>query len=105
MTFWNVDTLRLQEFRPGIISQAEIGSDLIMVCMEIAAGKEDTGHEHPFDQCGLVIAGAIEMFVGEERKTLAIHESYFIPAGLRHGWKTFDCPAKLLDISLVRAAK
>jgi quercetin dioxygenase-like cupin family protein len=99
MAFANVDTLRLQEFRPGIMSHAGIGNNLIMACMEIAAGKEDTGHEHAFDQCGLVIAGAIEMFVGEERKTLAIHDSYFIPAGQRHGWKTFDSPAKLLDIS------
>ena len=48
----------------------------------------------------MVIAGTIEMFVGEERKTLTVHESYFIPAGLRHGWKTFDSPVKLLDISL-----
>jgi quercetin dioxygenase-like cupin family protein len=99
MPFWNVNTLQLQAFRPGIMSQAEIGNDLIMVCMEIAEGKEDTGHEHTFDQCGLVIAGAIEMFVGEERKTLAAHDSYFIPAGLRHGWKTFDGPVKLLDVS------
>ena len=98
MAFWNVNTLQLQEFRPGITSKAEIGNNLIMVCMEIAAGKEDTGHEHTFDQCGLVIEGVIEMFVGEERKTLAAHESYFIPAGLRHGWKTLDFPAKLLDI-------
>ena len=99
MPFWNVNTLQLQAFRPGIMSQAEIGNDLMMVCMEIAAGKEDTGHEHTFDQCGLVIAGAIEMFVGEERKTLAANDSYFIPAGQRHGWKTLDVPVKLLDVS------
>lgn len=104
MPFCNVNTQPLQEFRPGIMSHAEIGNDLIMVCMEIAAGKEDPGHEHTFDQCGLVIAGTIEMFIGEERKTLAANEGYFIPAGKRHGWKTFDCPAKLLDISLSKPA-
>ncbi|MBU1567346.1 MAG: cupin domain-containing protein [Proteobacteria bacterium] len=98
MTFWNVDNLQLQEFRPGVNSKAAIGKSLIMVCMEIAAGKEDTGHDHVFDQCGMVIAGKIEMFVGDERKILAAHESYFIPAGIRHGWKTFDKAVKLLDI-------
>jgi len=98
MTFWNVDTLQLQPFRPGLMSKAEIGNSLIMVCMEIAPGKEDTGHEHTFDQCGLVITGEIEMFVGKERKTLTAHESYFIPAGMRHGWKTLHSPVKLLDI-------
>jgi len=98
MAFWNVDTLQLQQFRPGIMSKAERGNSLLMVCMEIAANKEDTGHEHTFDQCGLVITGKIEMFVGEERRTLTDHESYFIPAGVRHGWKTFGNPVKLLDI-------
>jgi quercetin dioxygenase-like cupin family protein len=98
MAFWHIDTLQLQEFRPGIMSRAEIGNNLIMVCMEIGGGQEDLGHEHAFDQCGLVLAGEIEMFVGEERKTLGQGESYFIPAGTRHGWKTFNDPAKLLDI-------
>ncbi|MFH0782149.1 MAG: cupin domain-containing protein [Pseudomonadota bacterium] len=99
MAFWNLPALQLQQFRPGIMSKAEHGADLTMVCMEIAAGKEDTGHEHPFDQCGVILSGEIEMFVGKERKMLSTHESYFIPAGLLHGWKTFDSSVKLLDIS------
>jgi quercetin dioxygenase-like cupin family protein len=100
MTFWNLNTLRLAEFRPGIKSTAEIGSNLIMVCMEIAPGREDAGHKHSFDQCGLVLEGRIEMFIGEERRLLAPQECYFIPSGEVHGWKTFDEPARILDITL-----
>ena len=100
MTFWNLGTLRLEEFRPGIMSKAEIGSDLVMVCMKIDAGKEDAGHQHAFDQCGVVLEGEIEMFVGEERQLLHANESYFIPSGKRHGWKTSDNPVRILDISL-----
>jgi quercetin dioxygenase-like cupin family protein len=104
VTFWNLGTLELEEFRPGIKSKAEIGDNLIMVCMEIAAGKEDTGHKHTFDQCGIVLEGKIEMFIGEERKLLNPHESYFIPSGAQHGWKTLDKPVKVLDISLKQKA-
>jgi mannose-6-phosphate isomerase-like protein (cupin superfamily) len=100
MSFWNLDTLELEEFRPGIMSKAEIGDNLIMVCMEIGPGKEDTGHKHTFDQCGIVLDGEIEMFIGKERKLLNSNNSYFIPSGERHGWKTFNKPVKLLDISL-----
>ena len=46
MAFWNLDTIKLEEFRPGILSKAEIGDNLIMVCMEIDPDKEDTGHVH-----------------------------------------------------------
>ena len=98
MAFWNVGALELEEFRPGIWSRAEIGDTLIMVCMEIGAGKEDSGHTHPFDQCGMVLEGKIEMFVGQERRLLGSHETYFIPSGEQHGWKTFDQPVKILDV-------
>ncbi len=100
MAFWDINTLQLGVFRPGIQSKAEIGDNLIMVCMQIDQGMEDSGHEHPFDQCGIVLAGSIEMFIGQERRMLNANESYFIPAGKRHGWKTFDNPVTLMDISL-----
>jgi len=99
MAFWNLEKAELAEFRPGIMSKAEIGATLIMVCMEIGAGKEDLGHEHPFDQCGVVLEGRIEMFAGDERKTLSAGEAYFLPANVRHGWKTFEAPVKVLDVS------
>ena len=100
MAFWNLNTLQLEEFRPGILSKAEIGDNLIMVVMEIEAEKEDTGHSHKYDQCGIVLNGKIEMYIGDERKLLTSNESYFIPSGMQHGWKTFEKTVKLLDVSV-----
>lgn len=99
MTFWNLPSLALKLFRPGVMSQAAMGEQLIMVCMEIAPGQTDPGHRHPFDQCGVVLEGCIEMFIDQERRVLGPRESYFIPAGVRHGWKTADKPVRLLDVS------
>jgi len=100
MGFWQyVNELDLEDFRPGIRSRAEIGNDLVMACMEIGPGNADTGHQHPFDQCGLVTDGKIEMFIEDERRVLNAMDTYFIPAGAFHGWKTFDTPVKILDIS------
>jgi quercetin dioxygenase-like cupin family protein len=99
MVFWNLGALQLEKFRPGILSKAEIGNNLTMVCMEIEAEKEDAGHRHTFDQCGIILDGKIEMYIGEERKILTSDEAYFIPSGVKHGWKTFDIPVKILDIS------
>ena len=66
MGFWNnVSRLNLQDFRPGIRSVAEFGDRLVMACMEIGPGKEDAGHQHPFEQCGVVVAGRVEMFIGD----------------------------------------
>ena len=100
MAFWNVNTLQLDDFRPGILSKAQMGDNLIMVVMEIEAEKEDTGHSHKYDQCGIVVDGKIEMYIGDQRKILSTNESYFIPSGMQHGWKTFKESVKLLDVSI-----
>jgi len=98
MSFWDLKTLKLDEFRPGIWSKLESGSNLTMAFMEIAPNKEGTIHDHPFDQCGIVIEGEIEMSMGEEERLLRPMETYFIPAGVKHNWKTTGLPAKILDI-------
>ena len=95
----NAKNAALADFRPGIKSKVELGSRLIMAIMEIGAGKEDRGHEHPFEQCGIVIEGEIEMFLGDERLLLGPMDTYFIPAGLFHGWKTTASRVRLLDVS------
>ncbi|PKN65999.1 MAG: hypothetical protein CVU57_07375 [Deltaproteobacteria bacterium HGW-Deltaproteobacteria-15] len=100
MAFWNLGTLDLDEFRPGIMSKAEIGDNLIMAYMQIGPWKEDTGHEHSFDQCGIVLEGRMEMFIGQERQVLSTNECYFIPSGERHGWKTFGSQVRILDVSM-----
>lgn len=50
MDFWNLSTLQLEAFRPGIMSKAELGNDLIIVCMEIDPEKEDSGHKRDLSQ-------------------------------------------------------
>ena len=100
MSFWGrVDKLELQDFRPGIKSKAEFGTGLVMACMEIGPGMEDSGHEHEFAQCGIVTQGRIEMSIEDERRVLGPMETYFIPSGTFHGWKTFNEPVRILDVS------
>lgn len=98
MSFWNLKTLKLDEFRPGIFSKIESGKSLTMALMEIAPHQEGTAHDHPFDQCGIVVEGEIEIFIGEEKKLLKSADAYFIPAGVTHHWKTHTTLAKILDI-------
>jgi quercetin dioxygenase-like cupin family protein len=98
MSFWDIKTFKLDEFRPGIWSKIESGKSLTMAVMEIAPGKEGMAHEHPFDQCGVVVEGEIEMSIGDEKKLLKSMETYFIPAGINHNWKTFTSSTKILDV-------
>jgi quercetin dioxygenase-like cupin family protein len=100
MGFWDLKALKLDEFRPGIFSKVEVGSNLVMAVMEISPGKEGVEHSHPFDQCGIVVEGEIEMSIGVEKRLLKTMETYFIPAEISHNWKTAQSSAKILDIVL-----
>ena len=100
MGFWNLKTLRLEEFHPGISSKVESGANLTMAFMEISPNKEGVEHQHPFDQCGIVVEGEIEMSIGQEKRLLRPMETYFIPGGISHNWKTAQLSAKILDIVL-----
>lgn len=103
MGFWDLKTLKLDEFRPGIWSKVESGSNLTMAMMEISPNKGGTAHHHPFDQCGVVIEGEVEISIGDEKKLLRLMETYFIPAGTTHNWKTVALPAKILDVVMKQA--
>jgi quercetin dioxygenase-like cupin family protein len=100
MGFWDLRTLKLEEFRPGIFSKVESGVNLTMALMQISPNKEGIEHQHSFDQCGIVVEGKIEISIGEEKKLLEPMETYFIPAGISHNWKTAQSSAKILDIVL-----
>ncbi len=98
MSFWDLKALELAEFRPGIWSKVEAGSSLTMAFMEIGPDKDGSVHSHPFDQCGVVVEGEIEMSIGEEETLLKPMEAYFIPAGIKHHWRTANLSAKILDV-------
>jgi quercetin dioxygenase-like cupin family protein len=69
-----------------------------MAFMEISPDKEGPPHSHPFDQCGIVVEGGMELSLGEEKRLLGPMETYFIPAGRLHRWRTFSSPAKIVDV-------
>ena len=102
MAFWDLKTLKLDEFRPGIFSKVESGANLTMAFMQIEAHKEGPPHDHPFDQCGVVVEGEIEMSIGGDTRLVKPMEAYLIPAGITHSWKTLGQSATILDVTADR---
>jgi quercetin dioxygenase-like cupin family protein len=97
MPFFEFD--HLSDFRPGIKSSAHFGEQMTLAVMIIDGGNADTGHVHPFEQCGLVLEGFFTMTIEEETRTLGPGRGYYVPAGVRHAWATGNGPVKILDVS------
>ncbi len=45
-------------------------------------------HTHPEEQFGYLLQGGFEMTIGDETRRLAPGDSYFIPAGTPHSFRT-----------------
>jgi quercetin dioxygenase-like cupin family protein len=55
-------------------------------------------HSHPNEQTGMVTAGTLTFFIGDEEKTLVAGDFYFIPGGVRHRVIAPIGPAQALDV-------
>ncbi len=99
MGFFDPNELELADFRPGVKSWAHLGDQLTLAVMSLEPGLSDPGHEHPFEQAGLVLAGRFELTIGPETRTLSAGQGYLVPAGVRHGWRVIAGPVTVLDVS------
>jgi quercetin dioxygenase-like cupin family protein len=69
----------------AFISQAETHQVLFM---EFAQDVELPEHTHAA-QAGFVLAGRIDLTIGNEKHTYLAGERYFIPAGVEHGGRIY----------------
>ncbi len=90
------------EIRPGLGGAVLEGDAMTIVRWEFPPRTPRTGmHTHEeHEQYGVVLAGAIEMQIGDEVVRLGAGDIYWVPKKLTHG-RTFvlgDEPAVVLDI-------
>ncbi len=55
-------------------------------------------HSHPHEQVGMLLAGRVIFYIGDEHKTLQPGDVWRIPGNVRHRVVTLDEPAKAIDI-------
>jgi quercetin dioxygenase-like cupin family protein len=79
-------------------AQTYAGDHVQLSLVDVPAGGVIDWHSHPNEQIGMVTAGALTFFIGDEQKTLTAGEFYFIPGGVRHRVEANSGPAQALDV-------
>ena len=74
------------------------GDHVQLSLVDVPAGGVIEWHSHPNEQIGMVTAGKLTFFIGDEEKTLGVGEFYFIRGGVRHRVVAVDGPAQALDV-------
>jgi quercetin dioxygenase-like cupin family protein len=83
---------------PGFAMQSVTGGKLMANWVTIEPHREMPRHQHPHEQLGIMLDGALELTIGDETRLLRAGDAYTIPPHLPHHARTLDEGCVVLDI-------
>ncbi len=83
---------------PGFSMQSFTGGKLMANWVTIEPNQVMPRHQHPHEQLGIMLEGALELTMGDETRLLRPGDAYAIPPNLPHSAVTHDEGCVVLDI-------
>lgn len=87
-----------KELAPGVVARTFWGERMLMAVVDLDPGAVVPLHSHPHEQCGIVLAGRLELTVAGESRWLEPGEVYVIPGGVEHSARAGEAPTRVLDV-------
>jgi quercetin dioxygenase-like cupin family protein len=75
---------------PGFFVHAVSGQNLMICEVILQPRSESPLHSHPYEEMAIIIEGAFEMTMGDEKKLLKKGDVFLAPPGIVHGGITHD---------------
>ena len=90
----------LPRFSPiaGLFMQSVTGGKLMANWVAIEPHRTVPRHQHPHEQLGVMLEGAMELTIGDETRLLRPGDAYTIPPNLPHGAATREDGCVVLDV-------
>jgi quercetin dioxygenase-like cupin family protein len=95
--FHALEGLAQREILPGVRIRIVAGTSLMLSVVDLDQDAEVPTHRHPHEQAGLVLAGTLDMWIGDDRRRLGPGDAYLAPGGTPHGARAVGGPARVLD--------
>lgn len=83
---------------PGITMQSFSGGSLMANWVTIEPNAAIPMHQHPHEQLGVMLQGAMELTIGDETRLLRPGDAYSVPPHLPHGGRTHAEGCVVLDV-------
>jgi quercetin dioxygenase-like cupin family protein len=90
----------LPRFAPiaGLYMQCVTGGRIMANWVTIEPHTTIPRHQHPHEQVGVMLEGALEMTIGDETRLCRTGDAYTIPPNLPHSARTLDEGCVVLDV-------
>lgn len=98
MPFIDINTIPAIEPVPGCRMRTPFGKHLMLSYLEMDAGAEVPLHHHPHEQGGILLAGRLQLTIGEETRIVEPGSLFLIPPNVPHRAVAIDGPATVLDV-------
>ncbi|MEE2934517.1 MAG: cupin domain-containing protein [Planctomycetota bacterium] len=98
MPFIDIDSMPAQEVVPGCRLRTPYGKNLMLSYLEMDAGAEIPLHDHPHEQGGILLAGKLELTIGEETRVVQPGAMFLIPPNVSHRAVAIDGPVRVMDV-------
>lgn len=95
--FHGLEGLPQREIFPGVRIRIVAGARLMLSVVDLDQDAEVPTHRHPHEQAGVVLAGGLEMWIGDERRRLGPGDVYLVAGGTPHGARAVGGAARVLD--------
>jgi quercetin dioxygenase-like cupin family protein len=82
----------------GFTMQSVTGGKLMANWVTIEPHREMPRHQHPHEQLGIMLEGAMELTLGDETRIIRAGDAYTIPPNLPHHARTLDEGCVVLDV-------
>ncbi|HLE78547.1 MAG TPA: cupin domain-containing protein [bacterium] len=95
--FDHIDRLTERQMREGIHMRLLAGDALMFSVVRFEPHSSVPTHQHPHEQIGYVIEGELELWIGDDRRTLRRGDMYTIASNVPHGAQTGESTCVVLD--------
>lgn len=89
MYFYDIESIKFMEKRKGLFAKVITGEKMQMAILKLDYGFT-TNHSHPNEQMGYILAGEIELTIGDEIKKCGPGYVYCIPCNIQHTFKVLS---------------
>ncbi len=97
MSFFCISELKETEMLPGVRRRAVSLDKVMITFFEFEPHAIVPEHDHPHEQISVVIEGAMEFQLGEEKRVLEAGEGACIPPSVKHSACILDQPTTVYD--------
>jgi quercetin dioxygenase-like cupin family protein len=96
--FCDLDNRQAKELVPGVHIRTFWGDEMLLSVAELDANTVVPIHSHFHEQAGIVITGKLELTIGGDARWLKPGDVFIIPGDVKHGARTGETPARVLDV-------